>query len=138
MSNALTPRELALRHADPSCAGPTLSIEADVPLEGERLAWLERLIVEDESLAGVEVMASDGASLGVVPVSDVLDYLLKQSLGPTRGGRVGQLEGAPVGDAPLFQCDATDHPPYRRLLWAASPRLLACKHCGRTLRRVPR
>ena len=137
MSNALTPRELALRHADPSCAGPTLSIEADVPLEGEGRAWLERLLEEDESLAGVEVLAPDGASLGVVPVSDVLDYLLEQSLGPTRGGRVGQLEGAPVGDAPLVQCDA-HQPPYRRLLWAASPRLLACKVCGQTLRRAPR
>lgn len=137
MSNALTPRDLALRHADPSCAGPTMSIEADVPLEGERLGWLAKLLEEDESLAGVEVLAPDGASLGVVPVSDVIDYLLEQSLDPARGGRIGQLEGAPVGDAPLFQCDA-HQPPYRRLLWAASPQLLACKVCGQTLRRAPR
>ena len=36
MSPILTARELALRHADPACTGPTLSIEADVPLKGER------------------------------------------------------------------------------------------------------
>ena len=67
LSNALTPRELALSTttrpapADAEHSRPTL------PLEGERLAWLERLLEEDESLAGVEVLAPDGASLGVVP-----------------------------------------------------------------------
>lgn len=135
MSNALTPRELAHRHADPACAGPTVSIEADVRLEGENLSWLERVLDEDETLAGVEVFEFDGSSLGVVPVADVLDYVLAQSLGPTRGGRVGQLEGAPVGAAPLFQC-ALHEPPYRRLLWAASPQLLRCKVCGQTLQRA--
>lgn len=135
MRNALTPRELASRHADPACAGRTVSIEADVPLMGENLSWLERVLEEDESLDGVEVLDADGTSLGVVPVADVLDYVFADSFGPTRGGRVGQLEGAPVGAAPLFQCTLHE-PPYRRLLWAASPQLLRCKECGQTLQRA--
>lgn len=137
MSSVLTARELARRLADPACTGPALSIEADVPLEGDKLDLLEELLDEDPALAGLEVFAPDGTSLGVVPRAAVLDYVLEQPSELTRGGRVGQLEGAPVGDAPLFQCDA-HQPPYRRLLWAASPRLLACKVCGQTLRRAPR
>jgi hypothetical protein len=134
MSTVLTPRELALSHADPACAGPTLGIEADVPLKGERLAVLENLLAADEALVGLEVFAPDGASLGVVPLADVLAYVLAQPSGMTRGGRIGH-EGTHVSDAPLFRCDA-HQPPYQRLLWAASPQLLKCKLCGQTLLRA--
>ena len=135
MSTVLTPRQLALSHADPACTGPTLSIEADVPLKGEQLAVLENLLAADEDLLGLEVFAPDGASLGVVPLTDVLAYVLAQPSGMTRGGRIGQLEGTHVSDAPLFRCDA-HQPPYQRLLWAASPQLLKCKLCGQTMQRA--
>ena len=136
MSTTLTARELAQRHADPECDGPSLSIEADVPLEGERVAVLKRLFAADKVLGGLEVFEPGGASLGVVPRAQVLAYLLLAR--PTtlvRGGRVGQLEGAHVSDAPLFRCDE-HQPPYQRLLWAASPQLLKCKLCGQPLRRA--
>ena len=135
MSPVLTPRELALSHADSACTGPTLSIEADVPLKGERLAMLANLFTADESLVGLEVLAPDGASLGVVPLADVMAYVLAQPSSIMRGGRIGQLEGTHVSDAPLFRCDA-HQPPYQRLLWAASPQLLKCKLCGQTMQRA--
>jgi hypothetical protein len=135
MSPVLTPRELALSLADPACIGPTLSIEADVPLKGEQLAVLEELITADETLVGLEVFAPDGASLGVVPLEDVFAYVLAWPSGMMRGGRVGQLEGTHVSDAPLFRCDA-HQPPYQRLLWAASPQLLKCKLCGQKMQRA--
>jgi hypothetical protein len=136
MSTVLTPRELALSHADPTCTGPTLSIEADVPLKGEQLAVLENLLAADEALVGLEVFAPDGASLGVIPLADVLAYVLAQPSGMMRGGRIGQLEGTHVSDAPLFRCPNEHQPPYQRLLWAASPQLLKCKLCGQTLLRA--
>jgi len=135
MSTVLTPRELALSHADPACTGPTLSIEADVPLKGEQLAVLENLLAADEALVGLEVFAPDGASLGVVPIADVLAYVLAQPSGMMRGGRIGQLEGTHVSAAPLFRCDE-HQPPYQRLLWAASPQLLKCKLCGQKMQRA--
>lgn len=135
MSTTLTARELAQKHADPAFDGPTLGVEADVRLEGERLSTLNKLFADDEALAGLEVFEPDGTSLGVVPLVEVLEYVSEQPSSLTRGGRVGQLEGAHVSDAPLFLCDA-HQPPYRRLLWAASPQLLKCKVCGRDLRRA--
>lgn len=134
MSTVLTPRELALSHADSACAGPTLSIEADVPLKGEQLAVLEKLIAADETLVGLEVFAPDGTSLGVVPLADVLAYVLALPSGMMRGGRL-DIEGKHVSDAPLFRCDA-HQPPYQRLLWAASPQLLKCKLCGQKMQRA--
>ena len=135
MSTVLTPRELAQRHADPTCAGPILSIEADVPLKGAQLAVLKKMLNADKTLAGLEVCAPDGASLGVVPRADVLAYIFAQPPSMTRGGRTDLLEGAPVSDAPLFRCAAHD-PPFQRLLCAASPQPLKCKHCGQTMQRV--
>lgn len=135
MNTTLTPRELAQKRADPSCAGPTLSIEADVPLKGEQLTVLKKLFAADNSLAGLEVIAPDATSLGVVPRADLLAYMLAQPSAATRGGRIDQLEGAPVSEAPLFCCDA-HQPPYQRLLWAASPQLLKCKVCGQTMHRA--
>jgi hypothetical protein len=135
MSPVLTPRELALSHADAACTGPTLSIEADVPLKGEQLAVLENLLAADEALVGLEVFAPDGASLGIVPLADVFAYVLAQPSGMMRGGRIGQLEGTHVSDAPLFRCDA-HQPPYQRLLWAASPQLLKCKLCRQKMQRA--
>ena len=135
MSTTLTARELAQKYADPAFDGPALGIEADVPLEGERLAALNKLFADDEALAGLEVFAPDGASLGVVPVVEVLTYASAQPSTLTRGGRIGQLEGSHVGDAPLFRCDA-HQPPYQRLLWAGSPQLLKCKVCGREMQRA--
>ena len=134
MSTVLTARELAQKYADPNCVGSTLGVDADVPLKGENVAVLEKLFA-DEALAGLEVFAPDGASLGVVPRADVLDYILEQPSGMTRGGRIGALEGAPVSEAPLFLCDAHE-PPYQRLIGAASPQLLKCKVCGKTMRRA--
>ena len=136
MSTVLTPRELALSHADPSCTGPTLSIEADVPLKGEKLAMLEKLIADDETLVGLEVFAPDGASLGVVPLADVLAYVLAQPSGTMRGGGIGQPRGTHVSAAPLFRCPNEHHPPYQRLVWAASPQLLECKLCGQKMQRA--
>lgn len=135
MSTLLTPRELAQKHSGPACDGPTLSIEADVPLDGEKLAVLKNLLASDKTLAGLEVFEPDGTSLGAVPRADVLAHVLAGAPRVTRGGRIGQLEGSHVGEAPLFRCDA-HQPPYRRLLWAASPQLLKCKVCGRTLQRA--
>lgn len=135
MSTTLTARELAHKHADPVFDGPSLGIEADVPLEAERVALLKRTFAADKALGGLEVLASDGTSLGVVPRAQVLAYVLAHPTGLTRGGRVGQLEGSHVSEAPLFRCDA-HQPPYQRLLWAASPQLLKCKVCGQPLRRA--
>jgi hypothetical protein len=135
MSTTLTPRELAQEHADPAFDGPALSIEADVPLEGDKLAVLKRLFAADKALAGLEVFAPDGTSLGVVPRAQVLAHVLAQPSTLTRGGRVGQLEGSHVSEAPLFRCDE-HQPPYQRLLWAPSPQLLKCKVCGQPLRRA--
>jgi hypothetical protein len=135
MSTTLTARELSQQHADPAFDGPSLSIEADVALEGDKLAVLKRLFAADKALGGLEVFTSDGASLGVVPRARVLAYVLARPSTLTRGGRVGQLEGSHVSEAPLFRCDA-HQPPYQRLLWAASPQLLKCKVCGRPLRRA--
>lgn len=135
MSPLLTPRELALSHADAACTGPTLSIEADVPLKGEQLAMLEKLITADETLVGLEVFAPDGASLGVVPLADVLAYVLAQPSGMMRGGRTGQLEGTHVSNAPLFRCEE-HQPPYQRLLSSGSPQLLKCKLCGQKMQRA--
>lgn len=135
MSTTLTPRELAQKHADPAFDGPSLSIEADVPLEGDKLAVLKRLFAADKALAGLEVFAPDGTSLGVVPRAQVLAYVLAQPSTLTRGGRVGQLEGSHVGEAPLFRCDE-HRPPYQRLLWAALPQLLKCRVCGKTMQRA--
>lgn len=137
MSTVLTAREMARRHADPACVGPMLSIEADVTLKGEQLDVLEELFDEDATLAGLEVFAPDGSSLGIVPRAAVLAYILARPSGTTRGGNIGRLEGAPVSDAPLFRCDE-HNPPYQRLLWAASPQPLKCKECGRKMLRVPR
>ncbi len=134
-TDTLTARELARRHADPAFDGQSLSIEADVPLEGERTALLKRMFAADKSLAGLEVFDADGASLGVVPRAQVLAYVLANPSTLTRGGRVGQLEGSHVSAAPLFRCDA-HQPPYQRLLWAASPQLLKCKGCGQPLHRA--
>ena len=137
MSTTLTARALAQKHADPAFDGPALGIEADVPLEGDKLAALKKLFAADKALAGLEVFAPDGTSLGVVPRAQVLAYVMAQPSTLTRGGRVGQLEGSHVSQAPLFRCDAHQpQPPYQRLLWAASPQLLKCKVCGQTLRRA--
>ena len=135
MSNVMTARELAQRYADPDCTGPTIGIEADVPLDGGKLAVLENLLVEDKALAGLEVLAPDGTSLGVVPLADVLEYVLEQPSDMTRGGHIRQLEGVPVSNAPLFRCDAHE-PAEQRLLWAASSQLLTCQVCGRRMQRV--
>jgi len=135
MSTTLTARELAQRYADPAFDGPALGVEADVPLEGARLSALNKLFADDETLAGLEVFEPDGTSLGVVPLAEVLTYASEQPSSLVRGGRVGRLEGAHVSDAPLFRCDA-HQPPYRRLLWAASPQLLKCKVCGNRLQRA--
>jgi hypothetical protein len=135
MSTILTPRELALKHVDPNCADPILSIEADVPLQGEQIAVLKKMFASDKTIAGLEVFAPDGTSLGTVSRADMLAYILAQPSNVTRGGRIDQLEGAPVSNAPLFRCDA-HQPPYQRLLWAASPQLLKCKVCGLTMQRA--
>lgn len=137
MSTTLTARELAQKLADPAFDGPSLSIEADVQLGGEHVAVLKKLFAADKTLAGLEVFAPDGTSLGVVPRAHVLAYVLTRPTRLTRGGRVGQLEGSHVSEAPLFRCDAHQpKPPYQRLLWSASPQLLKCKVCGQTMRRA--
>jgi hypothetical protein len=135
MSTDMTARELALQYADTAFDGSALGIEADVPLGGERLAVLKNLFASDKALGGLEVFGDDGASLGVVPRAALLAYILKQPSTLTRGGRIGQLEGSHVGEAPLFRCEA-HQPPYQRLLWAGSPLLLKCKVCGQALQRV--
>jgi hypothetical protein len=126
----ITPRELLDGITQVRPAGPTLGIEADIPLAGKTLATVVKLLVADKSLVGLEVLTQEGKSLGIVPRSTVRQIADE---GGTRGGSTGTLEGTVVLDAPLYRCD--EHVPAYQRLSSLGP-VPACRVCGKTMKRV--
>ena len=125
-----TPRELLDGITTASPSGPTIGIEADLPLAGKTLSTVVKLLVADRSLVGLEVLAEDGKSLGILPRSIVRQFADE---GSSRGGSTGSLEGTVVLDAPLYRCD--EHvPAYQRLSSLGSVPL--CRICGKPMKRV--
>ena len=126
--------ELLHLSTDPVPTGPTLAVDADMMLEDMVLDVVNRHFLADESLVGLAVIASDGKTLGVIPLNTFLDYLEAQQSNTTRvrGGGLDMLAGHAVSDVPFYRCDRHE-PPYQRLSWYAQP---MCRTCGQPMKRV--
>lgn len=93
-------------------------------------------MLEDDAIQGLEVITSEGQSLGFISSEAMLNYVEAQVLEePTMGGSIGELEGDLLSDAPLFRCDR-HNPPDEILVVIARPNLLKCSICGQPMQRV--
>ena len=145
MSKTLTPRELLNQNREQTLSESVLEIEADLPLVGEVLDSIKKLLTENSSIAGLEVLTIEEKTLGFISREALFDYIKVQLLERMAirrrlGGRVSELEGSVISPVPLFQCDhyATPYhqdPPYQRLVSIARPGL-KCRRCGKDLQRV--
>ena len=131
---SMTFEQLLKQHTDPVPTGQTLAVDADMTLEDMVLDVVNRHFLADESLVGLAVIASDGKTLGVIPLNTFLDYLEAQQSDTSRvrGGGLDRLPGHAVSDVPFYRCDRHE-PPYQRLSWDAQP---ICRTCGQPLKRV--
>jgi hypothetical protein len=81
-------------------------------------------------------LSAEGEALGVISNDTLQDYLDAQAdESDDRGGSVGQLEGDPVSEPPLFRCDAHE-PATQRLVFYVAPALLRCPTCGQQMKRA--
>ena len=130
----ITFEELLRQSTHPVPSGQTLAIDAAMTLGDSVLDAVNQHFLEDESLVGMVVIASDGKTLGVIPLNTFLDYLEAQQNNNTRvrGGGLDRLAGNPVSDVPFYRCDRHE-PPSQRLTWNSQP---MCRICGQPMTRV--
>lgn len=135
MSKTLTARELLAQHPGQAIIKPARRIEADLPLKHSAMDRLME-IFEDADVQGLEVITSEGESLGFISSEAMLNYVEDQVLEePTMGGNIGQLGGDTPTDALLFRCNLHT-PPDEILIAIFRPNLLKCSICGKLMQRV--
>jgi hypothetical protein len=131
---SITFEELLHKSTDPVPTDQTLAVDANLMLEDSVLDAVNQHFLADESLVGLAVIASDGKTLGVIPLNTFLDYLQAQQSNTTRvrGGGLDRLAGHAVSDVPFYRCDRHE-PAYQRLSWDAQP---MCRICGQPMKRA--
>ena len=135
MTKNLTAQELLELNPGSAVASPALGIESDTLLKGHILERVIGVFYDDDSLTGLQVLNSQGETLGIITIEALLDYHAQSLKAHNRGGSPDQIEGHLVSEFPLFHCDAHE-PVTQRLIYYATPALLRCPTCGQQMKRV--
>jgi len=108
---SLTPRQLLAQQKALVASGPTLDIDADIPLDEDALSCISQALLEDKALIGLTVVATDGQALGVLSVATMKEYLARSA---TVEGTRGPNTGSPVMVPSLYRCNVHN---YQRISW---------------------
>ena len=129
MNKTFTARQLLTENITQIVTGSLLGIDADIPLEGVVLDKVVEVFNQDTSIMGLDVMTSEGKSLGTIPLDNLLNYIVTQIELPDLGGNTSTLEGNIISEIPKYQCNQHD-PPYQRLVAISRPEPPKCRICN--------
>lgn len=128
MNKTFTARQLLAENTTQVATGYLLGVDADIPLEGAMLDKVVEVLNQDTLIMGLDVLISEGKSLGTIPLDNLFNYIETQIELPDLGGNVGTLEGNIVSEIPKYQCNQ-HNPPYLRLVAIARSDPPKCPIC---------
>ena len=137
MTQILTARELLAQEPQTSSdLENTFRLDTDLLLDDSAFNPIRKMLQEDRSINGLEVVGKDGESLGIISRKTFFLYireleLLKNRQKQTMGGNIGQLEGKPPSSMmAIFVCKCSDPPVTKSI---SRPKPINCPQCGQQM-----